>query len=426
MKRLWEHRDARLFLAGQSLSLLGDTALWLALGLWAKELTGSSSAAGLVILCIAAPNLLSPLGGLLVDRVKRRTLLLIVNPLTALSVLPLLLVRDAGDVWLLYAVALVYGASYVLLASGQSALLATMLPADLLAPANSALQTVREALRLITPLAGAGLYTLAGGGAVAVLDAATFLAATAALLALRVREPAPEPRTEPWLHAVAAGARHIAATPALRQMVGAAAVCATVVGFSETLLFELPHALGRPDSFVGVLMAAGGVGAIIGAVTATRVMATRGETTLAGLGMTIFALGSLLMCDSYLPVVLFGKALFGFGLPWMLVGAITLIQRLTPGPVQGRAYSAGEFAFGVPQTLSIAVGAGLVALIDYRFILLVQAVVVAGAGLFLLTRVHPWRPWTRISTTSSSTPKDSRARTRGRSWPRWRRSAPKR
>ena len=54
MKRLLAHRDARWFLIGQSLSLLGDTALWLALGPWAKELTGSSSAAGLVILCVAA------------------------------------------------------------------------------------------------------------------------------------------------------------------------------------------------------------------------------------------------------------------------------------------------------------------------------------------------------------------------------------
>ena len=59
MKRLLAHRDARLFLIGQSLSLLGDTALWLALGLWVKELTGSSSAAGLVFLCIVAPGLLS-------------------------------------------------------------------------------------------------------------------------------------------------------------------------------------------------------------------------------------------------------------------------------------------------------------------------------------------------------------------------------
>ena len=54
-------RDARVYLAGQSLSLLGDTALWLALAVWAKDLTGSSSAAGLVIFSFAAPQLLAPL-----------------------------------------------------------------------------------------------------------------------------------------------------------------------------------------------------------------------------------------------------------------------------------------------------------------------------------------------------------------------------
>jgi MFS family permease len=109
MRRLLAIRDVRIYLAGQSLSLLGDTALWLALAVWAKDLTGSSSAAGLVILCVMAPQLLSPLSGLLVDRVRRRPLLLIVNLVTAGVVLLLL---AAGDrVWMLYAVGAVYGAS---------------------------------------------------------------------------------------------------------------------------------------------------------------------------------------------------------------------------------------------------------------------------------------------------------------------------
>ena len=127
-----------------------------------------------------------------------------------------------------------------------------------------------------------------------------------------------------------------------------------VIGFGETLLYELPHALGKPDSFVGVLMATGGIGAITGALTATRVMSRRGETALAGLGLTIFAIGCLLIMDSSLPVVLFGKVLFNLGVPWMFIGLVTLLQRTTPGPLQGRAYAASEFAVGVPQTLGIA------------------------------------------------------------------------
>jgi MFS family permease len=384
MKRLLAHRDARLFLVGQSLSLLGDTALWLALGLWVKELTGSSGAAGLVFLCIVAPGLLSPLGGLLVDRLPRRSVLLFVNPLTALIVLPLLFVRDAGDVWLIYVVTLLYGTSYVVLAAGQSALLTELLPQELLGPANAALQTVREALRLVAPVAGAGLYMAAGGGAVAILDAATFLAATVAVFALKVRTPKPEPRHEPWLRQTAAGARHIARVPELKRLVIGSAVSMLVIGFGETLIFELPRALGRPDSFSAVLMAIGGVGAIAGALTATRVMNRRGETALTALGMTIFAIGCLLLTDQLLAVVVAGKILFSFGVPWMFIGLVTLLQRRTPGPLQGRAYAAGEFAIGVPQTLGIALGAVLVAVVDYRLLLLVQALVTGTTGTCLL------------------------------------------
>jgi MFS family permease len=387
-------RDARIFLTGQSLSLLGDTALWLALGLWAKDLTGSSSAAGLVILCIVAPQLASPFAGALVDRVRRRSLLLAVNPLTALALLPLLAVGDAGDVWIIYVVAVAYGTSYVVLAAGQSALLHTLVPADRLAKANATLQTVREALRVVTPVAGAGLYTLAGGAAVALLDVATFLLATVALLALGIREPRPAPRADPG---ITAGARHINRTPDLRRLVATCALAMLVIGFSETLLFELPHQLHRPDSFVGVLVPVGGAGAIAGALTATKALDRHGELRAAGFGMTLFALGCLLMADGTLAVVLAGKVLFGLGLPWIVVAMLTLLQRETPSHLQGRAYAAAELAIGAPQTVSIAVGAALVALIDYRIVLLIQAVTVGLAGLALLAGqrdVSPSRPET--------------------------------
>ena len=43
MRRVLARRDMRLYVVGQTLSLFGDTALWLALAVWAKSLTGSSA-----------------------------------------------------------------------------------------------------------------------------------------------------------------------------------------------------------------------------------------------------------------------------------------------------------------------------------------------------------------------------------------------
>jgi ATP-dependent Lhr-like helicase len=78
--------------------------------------------------------------------------------------------------------------------------------------------------------------------------------------------------------------------------------------------------------------------------------------------------------------VLAGQALFGFGVPWLIVAAYTLIQRRSPAHLQGRVYSAMEIAIGLPQTLSIALGAALVTVIDYRLLILLEAAVTAASA----------------------------------------------
>lgn len=387
MRRVLARRDMRLYLFGHTLSVFGDTALWLALAIWAKELTGSSGAAGMVMFFLAAPQLISPLCGLLVDRVRRRPLLIVANLATAAAVLPLLFVDGAGDVWVLYAVTAVYGLSFSVLGAGGSALLATMLPVDELADANGVMQTAREGLRLVAPLAGAALFTAAGGAAVALLDVATFVIAATALALMRVAEPAPAPRDEGPVAAVAAGARHLHATVPLRRLTVACAVALLVIGFSETVTFEIAGTgLGRDASFVGVLIAFQGVGAVAGAACAAALIRRAGEIPVAGLGMLVFSLGTTLLTSATLPVVIVGIVLFGVGIPWLVVALFTLLQRTTPGALQGRTYSAIEVLVGTPQTISIALGAAAIAFVDYRVLLLVEAAVVAGAGAWLLTR----------------------------------------
>jgi MFS family permease len=387
MRRVLARRDMRLYVAGQTLSLFGDTALWLALAVWAKTLTGSSAAAGMVIFGITAPGLLAPLSGMLADRVRRRPLLIVTNLATAAAVLPLLLVHDRDDVWIIYAVTVAYGLSYTVLGAGLSALLATMLPADELADANGVMQTAREGLRLFAPLAGAALFTAAGGAAVALLDATTFVIAAASLALMRVAEPAPAPRSGHFLAELAAGARHLRVAVPLRQLTVASGVALLVIGFSETLTFEVAGTgLGREPGFVGVIIAVQGVGAVAGAATAAGLVRRFGEGYLAGAGMVVFSLGVTLLTSGSLAVVLAGIMLFGAGIPWIVVALFTLLQRSTPGPLQGRVYSTVELLVNTPQTVSIALGAVLVAFVDYRLLLLVEAAVVAAAGAWLLTR----------------------------------------
>jgi MFS family permease len=298
MRRVLAVRDARIFLAGWALSVFGDWAMFIVLGVWAKDLTGSNSAAGLVFFFLAAPSLFSPLAGVLVDRLSRRKVMLWTYVAEAVAVLSLLFVHDRGDIWLVYAVTLFYGAAGTVAGSARSALMTVILPRDLLAEANGIFQTVREGLRLVAPLVGAGIYAATGGGAVAVLDAASFVAVVIALLFLRTPEPRFEREEHHFITEVLAGARHIFGTPALKQIILTCGVCLLVVGFSETIIFAvLDQGLHRPTSFFGVLSSLQGVGAIVGGVTAARVLRRFGDATLVGLGMALFAIGDLSFVD---------------------------------------------------------------------------------------------------------------------------------
>jgi Major Facilitator Superfamily len=387
MRRLLTIRDARLYLTGQSLSILGDNALWLAMAIWVKSLTGSNSAAGLVFFAFALPQLLGPLWGMLVDRVPRRPLLIATNLALAGVVLALVAVRGPAGVWLIYAVMAMYGAAYALLDTGQSALLQAALPDEVLPDMNGALQALRQGLRLVSPLVGAGLFVLVGGPAVAVADSATFLAAAAALVLMRVPEIRRRPATMPWWDEVTAGVRHVARTTLLRQITVACVVAVLVLGFSESVIFAVvDRGLHRLPGFLGVLAAMQGAGGLAGGLLAARAVRRAREARACALGIALMAVGELLLVVPQVAAAIIGFAIFGAGLPVAVVAVITLIQRATPAELQGRAYSAVSVLIAAPQTLSIGLGAALLVLIDYRVLLLAMAAVMGSAAIYAVTR----------------------------------------
>ena len=95
-----------------------------------KTLTGSNAQAGLTFFFMVIPSLFAPLLGVWIDRVRRRPLLVWGNVASAFVVLPLVLVRDAGDVWLVWTVAFLYGVSFVVLPAALNGLLKELMPDD--------------------------------------------------------------------------------------------------------------------------------------------------------------------------------------------------------------------------------------------------------------------------------------------------------
>ncbi|WP_445337174.1 MFS transporter [Clavibacter sp. CFBP 8614] len=387
LARLFGDRRSRIYLGGQIASIFGDTALFLSAAVWVRELTGSDGAAAATFLFLTAPALAAPFVGVLVDRVRRRPLLIVVNAMTGAVVLLLLLVRDAGDVRLVYAVMTLYGAASTIISSAQSALLPAIVPEELLGDANGLLQTVQQGARVLSPVVGVGLFTAFGGGVVAVVDAVSFAVAVVTLMVIRVDEPTPSPRdrTVSVRADIGAGFAHVRTDPALRVVV---VVCAGVwgaLGLSESVVFAVvSQGLGLEPSFLGATASLQGAGALVGGVLSARLIRWRGELRVAGGASAALAAGFLLWMLPDAPAVLLGSLVLGAALPPLVVGCTTLIQRRSPDRLRGRVYSAFDMALTVPQTAAIAVGASLVAHMPYRALLIVMCVVLAGAAAVLL------------------------------------------
>ena len=404
MRQVLRIRNARLFMFGDVVSTLGDSALWLAMAIWLKELTHSSAAAGLVFFAYVAGSLFSPLGGVLADRFRRHRLLICANLAAAALVLLIALVHHRSQIWVVYLVIFFYGVIGSAIGPAQTALLPALVPGDLLAEANAAQQTLNEGLRLVIPLVGAGLFVLVGAGAVAEIDAGTFLVAVASLLALRVDEPraqrgglAPGPAAEggagPGVAEsgrMAAGFRFIRNEPLLRSITFALGLSMLVIGFAESALFSVVTVgLHHSASFVGVTTTTQGLGAVAGGLTAAAILKRTSEGMLTALALAFVAGAVLLLTLPSTVPVLAGMVLAGFATPWMIVAATTAMQRRTPASLLGRV--SGVFGLGVtvPQAVSIGLGAALIVVLNYRILLVVIAVVVTGAALFLVSRPEP-------------------------------------
>ncbi len=394
MRDLMRHRDFRLLMVGQTLSMFGDTAMLLTLGMWAKDLTGSNAAAGTTFVFLGLPALVAPLGGLVLDRFRRRQVMIVVDLATAAALLLLLLVHDEGQLWIIYLVALLYGASLILFVSARTALLHTMLRDEYLGQANGALSTVREALRLVGPAAGAGLYALLGGASTALLDAATFVVSAGVLLLIRTPEPKPHPQQGEPLHAqLSTGIRHISTTPVLRAAMVCVVVAMLALGLSESVFFAvIDEGLHRPVTFLGVLQSVMGVGAVVGGLAITSLVRRTGELRPVAVGLGLVALGPALSLLPSTAAVVVAFLFFGAGLPVTIVCITTILQRRTPPEIQGRVFTTFETLTGVPQVLSIAVGAALVSIVDFHVILAVMTVGLAISALYAALRLRESAP----------------------------------
>lgn len=399
--RVLRDRNARLYLSGVVVSGFGTSALWLASGVWVKDLTGSTGLAALCLLAMWAPTPAGPALGTLADRVRRRRLLIGTNLLLAALLLTLFTVDSPGRLWLLYTVLFVYGAAGVVHDAAESALVAVAVDPSLLGAFNGLRMTATEGMKLLAPLAGAGLYAAYGGPSVAALDAATFVVATGLYAALRVREGKPRPPASGWRARTAEGARFLWGHPQLRPLVVAGGSTMLFAGVNGTLIYAVVDSLGHAPAYTGVLYAVQGAGSVVLGLLSGPALRHLGGRRFAACGIALTAVSVALRAVPSDPVALACSAAGGVGLPCVLIAAMTAVQRETPDALLGRTAATANTLLFAPNVLGLAAGAVLVELADCRLLLLVL-----GAGL-LMTAVPLFQRPASAELTASRSPSDA-------------------
>ena len=364
MGRALRHRNYRLFFAGQGISLVGSWMTRVATSWLVYRLTGSALLLGLVAFAGQIPTfLLSPFAGVLIDRWNRHRILVVTQCVAMVQSGLLAAFALTGTITVAHVVILSIAQGLINafdMPARQSFVVEMVESRDDLPNAIALNSSLVNGARLIGPSMGGVLIAAVGEGWCFAIDAVSYVAVIASLLAMRVTV---RPRTAPSGRVLAAlreGAAYASSFSPIRSILLLLALISfTGVPYVVLTPVFAAEVLGGGPHTLGLLMASSGIGALGGALW----LASR--RSVIGLG------GALVVTSSLLGVGLIGYALsqwlwlsvlvlFGVGAGMMVsMGASnTIIQTLVDEDKRGRVMGFYAMAFfGMAPFGSLAAGA---------------------------------------------------------------------
>ncbi len=384
MVRALRYRNYRLFFGGQIVSLAGNWMTSIATSWLVYRLTGSAWMLGVVTFAGQVPSfVLGPFSGMVVDRVDKHRALVATQTLAMAQSFALAAMTLSGRATIAGLIAL-NALDGIITAFDmplrQSFVVEMIERKEDLGNAIALNSSMVNAARLVGPTLGGIVIAWAGEGWCFFLDGASFLAVIAALLAMSVRRSAPRPpREDGALAEMREGWSYVAGLAPMRRIIGLLALVSLVGAPYSTLMpvFAGGVLKGGPHT-LGLLMAASGAGALLGAVwlAARRSVLGLGAVIPAaaaafGAGLIGFALSRALWLSC--ACLLVG----GAGLMVQIASSNTIVQTIVDDDKRGRVMSffmmaflgtapfgsllAGSLAqrFGAPATLLLG-GAGCI------------------------------------------------------------------
>jgi MFS family permease len=355
---LRRNRDFRRVFTATAVSLAGDWFLLVALFGLILEVTHSPLAVGVLLAAQDVPSFfLSPVGGALADRLDRRRLMVACDVVRAVVCLAFLFVRNEQTIWLAFPLIAILASFAAAFDPASEAALPNLVDPDDLSTANALTGSLWGTMLVIGSAAGGVVTAVLGRDAAIVIDAASF--ALSATLIFSVHRAFSEARGHEEHPSVvdatketaryARGDHQVLALLVVKAGWGLAGGVLVLISVFATQVFHGGVAA------IGILMAARGVGALIGPFVGRAFLGERDRRifTVISVGLAVFGLGYVLMGVSpalvlALPAV--ALAHLGGGAQWTF--SSYGLQRVVPDRIRGRVF-AFDFAL-ITATIAIS------------------------------------------------------------------------
>jgi MFS family permease len=388
-------RDFRLLLAAQAVTWLGDRMVPIALAFAVLELGGSASEVGIVLAARALPLVATLLlGGVIADRVSRRAVMVVADLVRVVTqgASAALLIGGVAEVWMLALLAGATGAAGGFFNPASTGVLPAIVPPERLQEASGVRATALSGGEIAGPALAGVLIAVVGPGWALAVDAATFALSALFLIGLRLPERAGRAAGS-FIGDLRDGWGTFRSLTWVWTFVAASAVGNMVWGAWSTLgPVVADRSLGGPAAW-GSVLAAMGVGALIGALAAVRA-APRRPLLVSAITFGLLVI-PLAMLAAGAPVALVAVGGFLGGVSTMLGNSLweATLMRHVPEESISRVSAYDWFGSLAFQPLGFAIWGPIAALIGLSAALWVAAALtaVATAGLIATPAIRNLR-----------------------------------
>lgn len=344
------HRNYRLWFTGQLTSLLGTWMQMTAQGFLVFQLTQSPAYLGYVGFAGGIPSLIFTLyGGIIADRVSRRSLLIItqVGMMLLAFILATLTFLHVVQAWHIIVLAFALGVANAFDAPARQAFVTDMVPPEDLTNAIALNAAMFNSATAVGPAAAGVAYALFGPAWCFTINGLSFIAVIVALSLMQFKQIPRQTHEASMFVQLKEGVRHSISHPLIRTLLTVIGVT-SLFGLSLTTLIPAwtVNVLGGGAAVNGFLLSARGIGAFCGAIIIASLGRTAAKGRMLLAGMLVYSI--CLLAFAFTRGLVFSLLFIlgvGAGSIFALNLANALVQTLTPEPLRGRVMGVYTFIF---------------------------------------------------------------------------------